>query len=79
MTPMKTLIRKLSLALAATLSFTLAGWLSPAFAAGGGIAWDKFPSNRVTDMAALQNGAKLFVNYCLNLSLIHISEPTRPY
>lgn len=37
-----------------------------AFAAGGGIAWDKFPKERVTDMAALQNGAKLFVNYCLN-------------
>lgn len=35
-------------------------------AAGGGIAWDKFPKERVTDVAALQNGAKLFVNYCLN-------------
>jgi ubiquinol-cytochrome c reductase cytochrome c1 subunit len=31
-----------------------------------GVAWDKFPKARVTDMAALQNGAKLFVNYCLN-------------
>jgi ubiquinol-cytochrome c reductase cytochrome c1 subunit len=31
----------------------------------GGMAWDKAP-NRTTDMAALQNGAKLFVNYCLN-------------
>ncbi len=37
-----------------------------AFGAGGGIAWDKFPTERTTDMAALQNGAKLFVNYCLN-------------
>lgn len=27
---------------------------------------DKFPQERVTDLAALQNGAKLFVNYCLN-------------
>jgi ubiquinol-cytochrome c reductase cytochrome c1 subunit len=35
-------------------------------AAGGGVEWDKFPSKRVTDMAALQNGAKLFSNYCLN-------------
>jgi ubiquinol-cytochrome c reductase cytochrome c1 subunit len=35
-------------------------------AAGGGIAWDKFPQERVTDLAALQNGAKLFANYCLN-------------
>ncbi len=31
----------------------------------GGPAWDKAP-NKTTDMAALQNGAKLFVNYCLN-------------
>lgn len=36
------------------------------FAAGDGIAWDKFPKEKMTDMAALQNGAKLFVNYCLN-------------
>ncbi|MBA4109602.1 MAG: cytochrome c1 [Leptothrix sp. (in: Bacteria)] len=27
---------------------------------------DRFPYERVTDLAALQNGAKLFVNYCLN-------------
>ncbi|ODS71292.1 MAG: cytochrome C [Acidovorax sp. SCN 68-22] len=33
-------------------------------AAGGGIAWDKAP-NKANDMAALQNGAKLFVNYCV--------------
>ena len=32
---------------------------------GGGIAWDKAPVN-TSDMASLQNGAKLFVNYCLN-------------
>lgn len=30
-----------------------------------GPAWDKAP-NRITDNAALQNGAKVFVNYCLN-------------
>jgi ubiquinol-cytochrome c reductase cytochrome c1 subunit len=35
-------------------------------AAGGGITWDKFPVAKLTDDAALQNGAKLFVNYCLN-------------
>ncbi len=40
--------------------------LSPAHAASEGIAWDKFPAKRVTDLAALQNGAKLFTNYCLN-------------
>lgn len=37
-----------------------------AHAAGGGIAWDKFPQEKSTDLAALQNGAKLFANYCLN-------------
>ena len=31
----------------------------------GGPAWDRAPNN-INDMAALQNGAKLFVNYCLN-------------
>lgn len=31
----------------------------------GGISWDKAPVN-TTDLASLQNGAKLFVNYCLN-------------
>jgi ubiquinol-cytochrome c reductase cytochrome c1 subunit len=37
-----------------------------ALANSEGPAWDKFPTQRLTDMAALQNGAKLFVNYCLN-------------
>ena len=36
-----------------------------AHAAGDGIAWDKAP-NKTNDMAALQNGAKIFVNSCLN-------------
>lgn len=42
------------------------GLVGPALAAGGGIAWDPFPQKRSSDLAALQNGAKLFVNYCLN-------------
>ena len=37
-----------------------------AMANEGGPAWDKFPKERATDVTALQNGAKLFVNYCLN-------------
>lgn len=37
-----------------------------AHSAGGGLAWDKFPVEKLTDDAALQNGARLFVNYCLN-------------
>jgi ubiquinol-cytochrome c reductase cytochrome c1 subunit len=32
---------------------------------GGAIAWDKAPVD-TSNMASLQNGAKLFVNYCLN-------------
>jgi len=42
------------------------GLVSGAQAAGGGIEWDKFPKDKMQDVAALQNGAKLFVNYCLN-------------
>jgi ubiquinol-cytochrome c reductase cytochrome c1 subunit len=34
-------------------------------AAGGGIPWDKFPTEKLEDDAALQHGAKLFVNHCL--------------
>jgi ubiquinol-cytochrome c reductase cytochrome c1 subunit len=54
-------MKKLILSLLAALA--LAG---TARAAGDGIAWDTFPAKRITDMAALQNGAKLFANYCLN-------------
>lgn len=32
----------------------------------GGYAWDRFPMGKLTDKVALQHGAKLFVNYCLN-------------
>jgi ubiquinol-cytochrome c reductase cytochrome c1 subunit len=42
------------------------GLLSGAQASGGGAALDKFPAERVTNLPALQNGARLFVNYCLN-------------
>ena len=53
-------MKKLLLGLILSLSFVTA-----AQASSEGIAWDKAP-NKVNDMAALQNGAKLFVNYCLN-------------
>jgi ubiquinol-cytochrome c reductase cytochrome c1 subunit len=56
------MMKKLLLTLLAALSLVGGG----ARAAGDGIAWDKFPAERVTDLAALQNGAKLFANYCLN-------------
>ena len=45
--------------------FLSAGFAAYVQAAGGGIAWDKAP-NKTNDMAALQNGAKIFVNNCLN-------------
>ena len=44
---------------------TALGLIAGAHAAGGGIAWDKAP-NKTNDLPALQNGAKLFVNNCLN-------------
>ncbi|HEY5633972.1 MAG TPA: cytochrome c1 [Burkholderiaceae bacterium] len=43
----------------------LALGVSSASAAGGGYPLDHFPTEKLTDQAALQNGAKLFVNYCL--------------
>jgi ubiquinol-cytochrome c reductase cytochrome c1 subunit len=41
------------------------GLATAAHANSEGVHWDKAP-NKVNDMASLQNGAKLFVNYCLN-------------
>lgn len=52
--------KKIMLALVAALGLTVG-----AHASEVGIPWDKAP-NRTNDMGALQNGAKLFVNYCLN-------------
>ena len=42
------------------------GLIAGAAASEGGYHWDKFPVEKMSDVAALQNGAKLFVNYCLN-------------
>ncbi len=42
------------------------GLLAGAQASEGGPALDKFPAERVTNLPALQNGARLFVNYCQN-------------
>lgn len=53
------MIKKLLSALALMIASTAA------MAAGGGYTLDKAP-DRSTNLAALQNGAKLFVNYCLN-------------
>ncbi|RYF39560.1 MAG: cytochrome c1, partial [Comamonadaceae bacterium] len=53
-------MKKLILTLIAAL-----GIATGAQAAEGGIAWDKAP-NKTNDLASLQNGAKVFVNYCLS-------------
>ncbi len=42
------------------------GFVAGASANVGGYAWDKFPTEKMSDMASLQNGARLFVNHCLN-------------
>lgn len=47
------------------LCLSLGLW-SGARASEGGIHWDKFPESKLSDVAALQNGARVFVNYCLN-------------
>lgn len=52
-------MRKLLLILA-----LLSGFAAPAFAEQG-VTLDTAP-NRIDDLASLQRGAKLFVNYCLN-------------
>jgi len=53
-------MKKIILTLVAALGFVVG-----AHAAEGGVVWDKAPNN-TNDLASLQNGAKLFVNYCLN-------------
>jgi ubiquinol-cytochrome c reductase cytochrome c1 subunit len=54
-------MKKLILAL-----ITAVGLFAGAHAStGGGIAWDRAPVD-TSNMPSLQNGAKLFVNYCLN-------------
>jgi ubiquinol-cytochrome c reductase cytochrome c1 subunit len=57
MKSIKTIVLGASLALALVSGVHAAG--------GNTIAWDKAPQ-KTTDTAALQNGAKLFVNYCLS-------------
>jgi ubiquinol-cytochrome c reductase cytochrome c1 subunit len=39
--------------------------LAPAAANEGDYPWDRFPASKMTDMPALQNGARIFTNYCL--------------
>jgi len=57
-------MKKLLISLFVACGFALSAL--PASANEGGYPWDKFPEEKMTDMAALQNGARIFVNYCLN-------------
>jgi ubiquinol-cytochrome c reductase cytochrome c1 subunit len=58
-------MKKLTSKFFAMLALSL-GLVAGAAANEGGIHWDKFPTDKLSDTAALQNGARLFVNYCLN-------------
>lgn len=53
------MIKKLLCALALSITCTTAS------ASGGDFTLDRAP-NRINELTSLQNGAKLFVNYCLN-------------
>jgi ubiquinol-cytochrome c reductase cytochrome c1 subunit len=55
------MMKRLLISLFAALAFA-----SAAQASEGGYPLDKFPLEKMQDVAALQSGAKLFVNYCLN-------------
>ena len=48
------------------VALAAACFVGTASAAGGGYPLDPFPKQKLTQQPALQNGAKLFVNYCLN-------------
>jgi ubiquinol-cytochrome c reductase cytochrome c1 subunit len=55
---MKTIVLRLAVVLGLALP------LAPA-AANEGYPWDSFPAHKMTDLPALQNGARIFTNYCL--------------
>lgn len=59
---MKKIFKSFLAAIAASLAFAVA---SAAFAAGGPVALDAIPAQKLSDRAAMQNGAKTFMSYCL--------------
>ena len=58
-------MKKFLLALIGALGLSFGASFSAA-ANEGGAHWDEFPVTKMNDVAALQHGAKLFFNYCLN-------------
>ncbi len=60
-------MKKLMISVAAVIAVTVgAATSSSALAAGEGVPIDHWPEARGHDLAALQSGARLFANYCLN-------------
>lgn len=59
----------------ATAALALAPLVSQA--AGGGVPLDHFPTSKLTDQASLQNGAKLFANYCLGCHSVGLMRYNR--
>ncbi len=59
---MKKLFNSFLAAIAASLALAVA---PAAFAAGGPVALDATPAQKLSDRAAMQNGAKTFMSYCL--------------
>ena len=59
---MKKLFKSFLAAIVASLAFAVA---PAAFSAGGPVALDAIPAQKLSDRAAMQNGAKTFMSYCL--------------
>lgn len=59
-----TMIKTFLLSMIGVLTALMLGGNARA-SADASLAWDKFPTEKLTDDASLQHGAKLFVNYCL--------------
>jgi ubiquinol-cytochrome c reductase cytochrome c1 subunit len=60
------IMKKLFISFLTAAATTLALVATPgAFAAGGPVALDAAPAQKLSDKAAMQNGAKTFMSYCL--------------
>jgi len=73
------IVRMTSRLVPALIAATLGLFALTAHAAGDGVALDRFPTEKLKDLPSLQNGAKIFVNYCSNchgLSLMRYNRMT---
>jgi ubiquinol-cytochrome c reductase cytochrome c1 subunit len=71
--------RSVSRVAPALIAATLGLFALSAQASGGGVTLDHFPTEKLKDLPSLQNGAKIFTNYCLNchgLSLMRYNRMT---